>query len=289
METEVAPSTLSNITKKGLSMLLEILGLSHSNSKPPALNNVIIIAIDFEGINTIKSGFAQKANSQVGFAILDTKDLRQVQPEQLISTFNFAAGFPAYVTKASNGFLFGETITIPSSSMAHIIQSRIPWDRNVILVGHGILNELQALQALGFEFSRPPSGILDTARVANEVFQFWGGSLRDLLVLLECPFNKLHIAGNDANFTLRALLLLAVKWCMNQQRQEDDKILSILQHISTHPIPSYIDPDIKAAEKREKRFIKSRKHQSKLWSKEKQDQIRDARERKRLERTATDF
>ena len=76
---------------------------------------------------------------------------------------------------------------------------------------------------------------------------------------------------------------------MNQQRQKDDKILSILQHISTHPFPSYIDPDIRAAKKREKRFIRSRKHQSKLWSKEKQDQIRGARERKKLERTATEF
>lgn len=291
MKTEAAPLALPRITKKGLSMLLEILGLRHSKSNPPALNNVIIIAIDFEGINIIKSRFAQKENSQVGFAILDTKHLGQVQPEQLISTFNFAAGSPAYVRKASNGFLFRETITIPSSSMAHIIQSRITWSRNVILVGHGVLNELQALQALGFEFPRPPSPILDTSRVANEVFEIWAGSLRDLLILLDCPFNKLHNAGNDANFTLRALLLLVVKWCMNQQQrqEDDDEILSILQHISTHPIPSYIDPEIKAAEKREKRLLKSRKYQSKLWSKEEQDQIRDARKRKRLERAANEF
>ena len=206
METEAAPSALPSITKRGLSMLLEILGLSHSNSKPPALNNAITIAIDFEGINTIKSGFAQKENSQVGFAILDTKDLRQVQPEQLISTFNFAAGSSSYVTKASNGFLFGETIIISSSSMTQIIQSRIPWNRNVVLVGHGVLNELQALQALGFEFSRSSSEILDTSRVVNEVFQFWGGFLRDLLILLECFLNKLHIAENDVNFILKALL-----------------------------------------------------------------------------------
>jgi hypothetical protein len=39
-------------------MLLDILGLGHSVSTSPALNDTVIIAIDFEGINTIKSGFA---------------------------------------------------------------------------------------------------------------------------------------------------------------------------------------------------------------------------------------
>ncbi|KAK0722736.1 hypothetical protein B0T26DRAFT_597039, partial [Lasiosphaeria miniovina] len=263
------------ITRHGLSMLLEILGLSHSVSKSPALNDTVIIAIDFEGINTIKSGFTQKENSQVGFAILDTKELRQVPPEKLITSLNFATGSPSYVSKASNKFLFGETITIQPSSMVQTIQSHIPQDRSVVLVGHGILNELQALQALGFEFERLPSGILDTSRIANEGFQFWGGSLSDLLGVLGCPFNRLHVAGNDANFPSRALLLLAAKWCISQQ--QDDEVLDILRDISTCPIPPYVDPEIKAAERREKRLVRSRKHQSKLWSKEKQDQIRAAR------------
>ncbi|KAK0733681.1 hypothetical protein B0T26DRAFT_32003 [Lasiosphaeria miniovina] len=218
-------------------MLLGILGLSHSVSKAPALNDTVIIAIDFEGINTIKSGFTQKENSQVGFAILDTKELRQVPPEKLISTLNFATGSSSYVTKASNKYLFGETITIQPSSIVQTIQSHIPQDRNVVLVGHGILNELQALQALGFEFKRPPSGILDTSRIANEVFQFWGGSLGDLL-------------GGSSPFSSEV--------CISQQ--QDDEVLDILRDISTCPTPPYIDPEIKAAERREKRLVRSRKH-----------------------------
>lgn len=281
---EAVPSALPRITRHGLTLLLEILGLSRSVSESPApINDTVIISIDFEGINTIKSGFTRKDNnSQVGFAILDTKDLRlaQAPPEKLISTLNFATGSSSYVTKASNKFLFGETIAIPSSSMAQTIQSQIPQGRNVVLVGYGILNELQALQALGVKFKEPPCGILDTSRIANEVFQFWGGTLGDLLGVLGCPFNRLHVAGNDANFTLRALLLLAVKWCVDQQ-QEDDEVLGVLRDISTSPIPPYVDPEIKAAEKREKRLRRSRKHQSKLWSKEKQDQIRAAREMRR--------
>lgn len=280
-EPRGVPSVLPRVTRHGLSMLLEILGLSHSVSKSPALNDTVIIAIDFEAIETIKSGFAQKENSQVGIAILDTRDLRQVPPETLISTRNFAAGSSSYVTKASNKFLFGETITIQPSSMLQTIQSHIPQGRNLVLVGHGIVNDLQALEALGFEFERPPSGILDTSGIANEVFQIWAGSLGDLLGVLGCPFNRLHVAGNDANFTLRALLLLAAKWCIIQHQY--DEVLDILIDISTCPIPPYVDPEMKAAERREKRLARSRKHQSKLWSKEKQDQIRAARETRRLE------
>lgn len=33
--------------------------------------------------------------------------------------------------------------------------------------------------------------------------------LRGLLTTLDCPSSKVHNAGNDANFTLQALLLLA--------------------------------------------------------------------------------
>jgi len=123
---EAVLSALPSITRHRLSMLLEILGLSRSVSKSPALNDTVIIAIDFEGINTIKSGFALKENSQVRFSTLDTKDLRQVPLEKLISTLNFATGSLSYVTKVSNRFLFGDTITIQSSSMVQIIQSHIP-------------------------------------------------------------------------------------------------------------------------------------------------------------------
>lgn len=81
-EPEAVPSVLPSITRHGLSMLLEILGLSQPVFKSPALSDTVIIAIDFEGIDTIKSRFTQKENSQVGFAILDTKELRQGPPEK---------------------------------------------------------------------------------------------------------------------------------------------------------------------------------------------------------------
>jgi hypothetical protein len=283
MKSEVMRPIVPSIAKNGLYILHEIFHLHSSRS--PRLLDVVLIAIDFENINTIKSGFSQKNNCQVGLAILDTKEINQVSPNTLISTHNFATGSPSYLTKASKKFIFGETITICPSDIAIRIQSFIPLARNIVFVGHGIINDLQALQALGFQFPALLSGVLDTFQVANEVFQFWAGSLGDLLLSLGCSFNRLHCAGNDANFTLRALLLLAAQGFTSQQQQRDQTgdydTLSVLRQISTCPIPHWVDPEVQALEKRGKRRERSRKHQSKTWDKEKQEQIHAARKLKK--------
>ena len=243
---------------------------------------MVLVSIDFENLGTIKSGFAQKENCQIGLAILDTKEINRMPPDKVISTHNFATGPPSYLSKASRKFMFGETIAISPSNIVNHIQSSIPSDRNVVFVGHSIINDLQALQALDFEYSVLLSSILDTFYVANEVLGCWGGSLGDLLLSLGCSFNRLHSAGNDANFTLRALLLLAARGFSKQQGEEgeDRDTLAYLTQISTSPIPHWVDPEVQAMQKREKRLAKSRKHQSKTWSKEKQEEIRAARQLK---------
>lgn len=244
--------------------MLESFGLSRDSSRSSSLSDIVIIAIDFENIGSTESGFTQKENCQVGLAILDTKDLRKVSLSSLISTYSFATGSPSYLTKASNKFLFGESITIHPSDMVDHIESVIPQARDVVFVGHGTLNDLQALHALGFKFRAVLSGILDTFRVANEVFGFWAGSLGDLLGLLGCPYNSLHCAGNDAHFTLRALLLLAARGYAKQQpdQDEDSETLAILQQIGTYPIPYRPDLEVEAMKKREKRMMeRGQKHQ----------------------------
>jgi hypothetical protein len=52
---------------------------------------------------------------------------------------------------------------------------------------------------------------LDTYLLAQDL-QMGHLTLKNLLMELKCPCNlKFHNAGNDANFTLRALLLLGIK------------------------------------------------------------------------------
>lgn len=83
------------IAKDGLQIALQVLGLSQ---KPPAQSNhrdPVLIAIDFENITGIgkdsKSG--QETNTQVGLAVLDTRDITASTPrENIISTYNFITG-----------------------------------------------------------------------------------------------------------------------------------------------------------------------------------------------------
>jgi DNA polymerase III epsilon subunit-like protein len=63
--------------------------------------------------------------------------------------------------------------------------------------------------ALNFQFGTNILTVLDTSQIAKEIWNGRVGSLDRLLGVLGCPHNRLHCAGNDANFTLKALLLLA--------------------------------------------------------------------------------
>lgn len=61
-----------------------------------------------------------------------------------------------------------------------------------------------------------------------------------LLSELQCPFGYLHGAGNDANYTLRALLLLAIRGCQNAASALNDSerlMLSSLEVIAQSHLP----------------------------------------------------
>jgi hypothetical protein len=85
-------------------------------------------------------------------------------------------------------------------------------NRSIILVGHGVSSDLAALKALGFDFQKIlVIAKLDTYLLARDL-QMGHLILKNLLMELNCPCNfKFHNAGNDAKFTLRALLLLGIK------------------------------------------------------------------------------
>lgn len=82
---------------------------------------------------------------------------------------------------------------------------------------------------LGSKLGHSVSHIVDTFKVANEVFDFWARSLRDLLTRLECPFDQLHSAGNNANYTLKATLVLAAEGFHSQQ------VVNQLRHVALSP------------------------------------------------------
>lgn len=212
----------------------------------------MLVAIDFESTGSILNEFLSNSDCQVGLAILDTRDLgRNIRPGRIIKIYNFVTGSASYISRASAKFSFGKSTVTKPADIRKTIESVIPQDRHVILVSHSVRNELETLRHLGFKFV-PSITVVDTVRVANEVFGLWGGSLGDLLTCLGCPFSHLHFGGNGASFTLRASLLLACKQC----EDIDEATWNNLEQIATSSMPYRLDLIVKVARKKEKRQAK---------------------------------
>ncbi|KAH8165910.1 hypothetical protein CIB48_g2327 [Xylaria polymorpha] len=271
METRRTSTSRILTQKNGLWILYDILGLTTHSSEFVTLSDAVIVSIDFENTE-IGKGLSPNSNCQVGIAILDTKELRHCHhlDRTLISTFNYATGSAAYIAKASQRFLFGTSVSVDLSGILDCIESCIPQDRNIVLVGYGLGSDLRTMRSLGFQFLRGEFTAVDIRRLANEVFGKWSGSLGNLLSKLKCPHSRLHWAGNDANFTLQALLLLTAQGFLSgqqhqQPQQEENKSLSVIQKLATDQIPDRAIAATKALRKQKKRAMeKSKQAKSQL-------------------------
>lgn len=86
--------------------------------------------------------------------------------------------------------------------------------RDIVLVGHGLRGDLSSLFELGLDVQTilPMIAVVDTEAISMRHFRLPKGlSLLNLLTCLGIPSAKLHNAGNDAMFTMKALLALAVQ------------------------------------------------------------------------------
>jgi len=176
----------------------------------------VFVAIDFEATEIIKNGFRDNGfrdgnkNSQVGLAILDTRSLNAASE---LTTFNFITGDDAYFEKSVRRYSWGTAEKLRPSSMLSKINACLKsyQDRNIFLIGHWMSGDLDALSELGFDFGRITQS-LDTCLLLRRL-QLRRPSLYSLLAKLDfpCSHMKFHNAGNDANLTLRALLLLGIK------------------------------------------------------------------------------
>ena len=262
----------------GLQVLEESLGLTGSYDG-------VLVAIDCEHTGNLRNGFRDSQDSQVGLAILDPHDLLVGETETpKIATHNFVTGSVPYTTKSSERFLFGKAVTVSTGDLLRQIEAVLPQDRDIILIGHSVGCEVAILRTLGFKF-QAVCAIVETTKLANEVFEFWRGSLGSLLRICKCPFSDLHNGGNDAHFTLRAALHLVDKGCQ-QIECESLAALEAIRGVLSIPIPIRPDVKIMLAKKKEKaargqRRLNSRKKKSRTA--EEQDQIRAERAARRKE------
>jgi hypothetical protein len=260
------------INKGGLQQLRQLL---FDSSLDP-----VFIAIDFERTTFITNNFSPCSDAQAGISILDTRDFNPPFRKSALrlETYNFVTGSDLYYAESAKKFLWGTSEKIPPSKMLKCINKLIFRDRNIVLAGHGVSGDLAVLTSLGFDFQTSIISILDTTNIAFELDKS-RSTLGRLLDELECPKStaRLHNAGNDANFILRALILLAIKGYNMQELDtlaKEDKIAKIeaLQYIATTPLPGVRHP-----KKRKPR----KKQIAKTWSLEKQEEIREERRQKR--------
>ncbi|KAH6705342.1 hypothetical protein BKA61DRAFT_434096, partial [Leptodontidium sp. MPI-SDFR-AT-0119] len=169
------------------------------------------IAIDFEYSHySPKTGHIRLR--EVGISMLDTRDLchQSNSLKDIISTQHYRT---ATDTKT---FLFGKSIDISQDELVLILKRLLCLEgespkpiRDLILVGHGLGFEIKVLKGLGLDLNLAPSVIemFDTEFLGYEVFgKTFKCSLSNVVKKTGISGGFFHNAGNDANFSLRAML-----------------------------------------------------------------------------------
>jgi hypothetical protein len=200
--------------RNGLEQLQSIFGLQ--NTSP--IWDAVIISLDLE---PFKGGTPDI--SQMGISILDTRCLSLSKSTGSLLTRHFTIGGQKggghkRFRREGMRFYFGTSEYVADDKVNEVIlkQFYIQDDikgqgyRNIILVGHGLRSDLAVLRKRGIWVEDIPTIIakFDTSYIAIEVLGIKSG-LFFLLKLLDCPHDNMHTAGNDANYALRALLVLA--------------------------------------------------------------------------------
>lgn len=194
----------------------------------------VLAAIDFENVQYFHQKPPQLGNTQFGVAVLDLKEVEGLtEPNMAITTYNYVVGSPEYYQGAQTKFLLGKPQLIESNKMLDHISSCIPQNRKIVLVAHALSNEMSILRSLGFDFRA--HGIvssIDTALISsqflyNRLFPRTNTpSLARLLIALGCRYTWLHNGSNDANFIVRALLLLGMECCKDHSKMSRVRMLN---------------------------------------------------------------
>lgn len=202
-------------------------GLSPTQAIVPTyLKEPILVSIDV--------GLDQRARlDTIGIACLDTRSLAARTEEAVSTRLLLVRRRLLPVNTRTRQYLFGIPEHAPPDAARQILettfrqvdpeQSRL---RNIFLVGHNINSDLKYLKdTLDFSIESVPTivAIIDTQQLARCVFNFRHKyvSLKQTLLSLGVQTRQLHNSGNDAVYTLKALIHLFCRYqtdLVNQSR-----------------------------------------------------------------------
>lgn len=214
--------------------------LASEASRPMhALSDFVIVSIDVEGSQD------DKGINEVGFATLDS--IYALESTNLGHLTIRNKNFAVQRFQRNRPFMFGQTMRSNSSDIPRTILDELNMTthegtpRKVLLLGHGVQNDVQILDSLGLHVEDLVTGILDTHQLAK-MCEIQAGSLHDLLTLRGIPheISSLHCAGNDAHYTLQLLLSLLCEMQMTKPTPEMSLMLIRLQELSKRVQPRVI-------------------------------------------------
>ena len=218
-----------------LALLRTILDARSQDNLNPQLQDAVFVCIDCEAFED-----DQQKITEIGIAALDTRDLLDVpsgeKAEDWLTKIRYAHYRPIehmklvnrrFVQGCEDRFGFGTTCWINLADAQKVLQ-RVFLDptrldeaasfdadvvdcrRNIIVIGHSMRGDKEYLSQVGFSIADVANvvRIMDTQTLAGGTKKHRIGLHRLMLNLGLQPVN-LHNAGNDAGYTLQALILMA--------------------------------------------------------------------------------
>lgn len=210
----------------------DIATLSLGEARP----NLRFVCVDVETYE-----FNHSLVTEVGFAELDTSQLKGMPQGDSFQNWFGLIRASHYIVKENSwarnrvhvegnqmNFNFGSSQMVPLATLHTIIVKTLgresprntrksPEDSEatpIVLVGHDIQADILHLQKISYD-ARKVAGIVDIVDTQN-IFQHWqckkdSSSLGRVLEALKIPNRYLHNAGNDAVYTMQAMLMIAAK------------------------------------------------------------------------------
>ncbi|KAM0292562.1 hypothetical protein ACHAO9_002877 [Fusarium lateritium] len=200
----------------------------------PDGHDIVFVCVDVEAIEIRPNPI-----SEIGFAILDTRDIKGVDPGVVgrgwwpkIKAYHLRvyeyAGLRnhRFVKGCPDCFDFGTSIFPHESQVGEAIMNILtPFldaERSVIVVGHDVKQDINYFNEMGIDL-RLLAGLIEPVDT-QQIHQAWCGSTngRGLIAVLNdlnIQSRNLHNAGNDAYYTICAMIGIALEEARENEEQ----------------------------------------------------------------------
>lgn len=254
--------------ERQLTFVQRCLHLDDSEKLEPRFQDVIFVCIDCEAYEN-----DQTKITEIGVAVLDTGEPKVATPatnaEQLISKIRAVHYRPIeyrnlvnkkYVKGCADRFGFGVSNWISIADAQGVLRRIFispaalhdaadfskpipPENRNIVIVGHGLSNDSKYLDQLHFPLPAIKNVVqkLDTQKAIPGSTKKTPIGLQRLLSALGIGPVNLHNAGNDAVYTLQALVTMAA-----MESKELGSVYPRIQQAKTTKTPPISDNGVRA-------------------------------------------